>query len=156
MTTKGIRKDGKMRIEDKNLKVWREFYDRYGNLISLNGIKQNSLVIVKLSIQSDVDELENIAITDLLPAGFEIENPRLTENTQYKFIKSNDTPAYIDIRDDRINYYVNFYRERRQTFYYLMRAVTQGEFVYAPVVAEAMYDGDYYSASGGGKIKVAE
>jgi hypothetical protein len=31
-----------------------------------------------------------------------------------------------------------------------------GEFVYALVVAEAMYDGDYYSASGGGKIKVAE
>jgi alpha-2-macroglobulin len=156
MTTEGIRKDGKMRMEDKNLKVWREFYDRYGNLIPSNGVKQNSLVIVKLSIQSDVDELENVAITDLLPAGFEIENPRLTENTQYKFINSNDTPVYVDIRDDRINYYVNFTGDRRQTFYYLMRAVTQGEFVYAPVVAEAMYDGDYYSASGGGKIKIVE
>ncbi len=156
ITTEGIRKDGKMRIEDKNLKVWREFYDRFGNSIPLNGVKQNSLVIVKLSIQSDVNQLENVAITDLLPAGFEIENPRLTENTQYKFVNSNDTPVYVDIRDDRINYYVNFVGERRQTFYYLMRAVTQGEFVYAPVVAEAMYDGDYYSASGGGRIKVVE
>lgn len=156
ITTEGIRKDGKMRIEDKNLKVWREFFDRQGNSISLNGVKQSSLVVVKLSINSDVDQLENVAITDLLPAGFEIENPRLTENTQYKFINSNDTPAYVDIRDDRINYYVNFSGERRQTFYYLMRAVTQGEFVYAPVVAEAMYDGDYYSASGGGKIRIVE
>lgn len=156
MTIEGIRKDGKMRIEDKNLKVRREFFDRQGNPVSLNGIKQNSLVIVKLSIHSDVDYLENVAITDLLPAGFEIENPRLTENTQYKFITSEDTPAYIDIRDDRINYYINFSRDRQQTYYYLMRAVTQGEFVYAPIVAEAMYDGNYYSASGGRKVKVIE
>jgi len=154
VTTEGIRKDGKMRIEDKNLKVWREFYDRYGTSVSLNGIKQNSLVVVKLTIVSDVNELENVAITDLLPAGFEVENPRLTENTQYRFINTNDEPVYMDIRDDRINYYINFTGESKYTFFYLMRAVTRGEFIHAPVVAEAMYDGEYYSASGGGKVKV--
>ncbi len=33
-------------------------------------------------------------------------------------------------------------------FYYTVRAVTLGTFRYAPIVAEAMYDGNYYSASG--------
>jgi uncharacterized protein YfaS (alpha-2-macroglobulin family) len=60
----------------------------------------------------------------------------------------------MDIRDDRINYYINFTGESKYTFFYLMRAVTRGEFIHAPVVAEAMYDGEYYSASGGGKVKV--
>ena len=156
ITTEGIRKDGKMRIENKNLKIWRVFYDRQGNQISPDAVRQNSLVVVRLNISSDVDQLENVAITDLLPAGFEIENPRLTETTQYKFITSKDQPEYVDIRDDRINYYVNFTGDREKTFYYLVRAVTRGEFIYAPIVGEAMYDGDYYSASGGGKVKVVE
>jgi uncharacterized protein YfaS (alpha-2-macroglobulin family) len=39
-------------------------------------------------------------------------------------------------------------------FYYAVRAVTPGVFVYAPVVAEAMYDGNYRSASGGGELRV--
>ncbi len=53
------------------------------------------------------------------------------------------------IKDDRINFYTNFAREKReQTFYYLVRAATRGEFDFAPTVAETMYDSNYYSASG--------
>jgi hypothetical protein len=153
----GIRKDGKIRIEDKNLRMRRQFFDRFGNPASLDGIKQNALLIVKLTLQSDVADVENVAISDLLPAGFEIENPRLTENSQYAFTKNASTPVYVDIRDDRINYYANFEDESREKiFYYLVRAVTRGEFNYAPIVGEAMYNGDYYSASGGGKVRITE
>ncbi|MGA3286048.1 MAG: alpha-2-macroglobulin [Bacteroidota bacterium] len=152
----GIRKDGKVRIEDKNLRMRRQFFDRLGNAASLDGIKQNSLLIVKLTIQSDINDLENVAISDLLPAGFEIENPRLAENSQYSFTADADQPVYVDIRDDRINYYTNFENDREKKFYYLVRAVTRGEFNYAPVVGEAMYDADYYSASGGGKVRIGE
>lgn len=152
----GIRKDGHISIDDKNLKVRRQFFDRYGNIVGLDGIKQNSLVIVRITVQSDISNVENIAISDLLPAGFEIENPRLTENSQYQFTQDASKPVYVDIRDDRINYYTNFGYKREQKFYYLVRAVTRGEFNYAPIVGEAMYDGDYYSASGGGKVKVIE
>lgn len=152
----GIRKDGKVRIEDKNLVMRRQFFDRFGNAVSLDGIKQNSLVIVKLTLQSDVSELENVAITDLLPAGFEIENPRLAANSQYSFTAGADQPVYVDIRDDRINYYVNFNYDREKKFYYLVRAVTRGEFNYAPAVGEAMYNADYYSAWGGGKVRIIE
>ena len=92
----------------------------------------------------------------MLPAGFEIENPRLVETTQYKFIQGASTPDYVDIRDDRINYYTNFNGTRQRIFYYLVRAVSKGEFQYAPITAEAMYDGNYYSGSGRGVLKVVE
>ena len=154
--TEGIRKDGRVRIEDKGMRVRREFFDRNGTAVSLDAVKQNALIVVKLTVSADVDELENVAISDLLPGGFEIENPRLTETTQYSFIKGATTPQYVDIRDDRINYYTSFYERHTQTFFYLVRAVTRGEFQYAPVVAEAMYDPNYYSASGQGKVHVIE
>ena len=156
LITEGIRKDGNIKIEDKNLRVRREFFNRFGAPVSLDAVKQNSLVVVKITVRSDVDELENVAITDLLPAGFEIENPRLVETSQYDFIKDASTPDYVDIRDDRINYYTNFNDTRERKFFYLVRAVSKGEFQYAPIAAEAMYDANYYSASGRGVLKVVE
>ncbi len=87
---------------------------------------------MKITLTTDVDQLENVAITDLLPAGFEIENPRLVETSQYEFIKDESTPDYVDIRDDRINYYTNFDGTRERKFFYLVRAVSKGEFQYAP------------------------
>ncbi|HEV8539417.1 MAG TPA: MG2 domain-containing protein [Bacteroidota bacterium] len=154
LVTEGIRTDGKVRIEDKNLQVRREFLNRQGNPVDMQAIKQNDLIIVKLTLNCSIDNLENVAISDLLPAGFEIENPRITETTDYAFIKNATSPVYMDIRDDRINIYTNVFGNRQQFFYYMVRAVTAGTFVYAPVVAEAMYDANYYSASGYGKVKV--
>ncbi len=61
------------------------------------------------------------------------------------------------IRDDRINFYTNSARnDQEQTFYHLVRAVTRGEFYYAPIVAETMYDGNYYSPSGLESVVVGE
>jgi uncharacterized protein YfaS (alpha-2-macroglobulin family) len=62
----------------------------------------------------------------------------------------------MDIRDDRINIYTSFRGgNRTQIFYYMVRAVTPGVFHYAPVVAEAMYNAEYYSANGQTKVRVA-
>lgn len=155
IVSEGIRKDDKRVIRDNNLQVRRTLYDRFGNELSLNQIKQNDLVIVKISLQSSVDNLQNIAITDLLPAGFEIENPRLTEQTQYSFIQSATVPQYLDIRDDRINIYTNFEKNQlQQQFYYLVRAVSSGTFNYPPITAEAMYNPTFSSINGKGVLRI--
>jgi len=157
LVTEGIRTDGGVRIEDRNLQVRREFLDRNGNGMDIGSVRQNELLVVRVTLTSSVDLLENVAISDLLPAGFEIENPRLTEMTNYPFIKNATEPEYMDIRDDRINIYTSFRRgKRQQVFYYAVRAVTQGTFHYAPIMAEAMYDGNYYSASGQMVVRVVE
>lgn len=156
LVTEGIRADGAVVIEDKNLQVRRELLDRMGNTVNPGGIRQNDLIVVRLTLTADVDQLENIAVTDLLPGGFELENPRITEATNYAFIRNPSVAEYMDIRDDRINLYTSIRSGKRQMqFYYAVRAVTQGNFVHAPVVAEAMYNGEYRSASGGGRIRVA-
>jgi len=155
LVTEGIRTDGKVRIEDKNLQIRREFLNRFGSPVSLSSVRQNDLVIVKLTLNSSINQIDNIAITDLLPGGFEIENPRITEAADYGFAKNSTTPVYQDIRDDRMNIYTNIQgSNRQQVFYYMVRAVSSGTFNYAPVVAEAMYNGDYYSASGQTKVTI--
>jgi alpha-2-macroglobulin len=157
LVVEGIRSDGAVRIEDKSLQVRREFFDRNGSPVNAASVRQNDLLIVRLTLNSSVDKLENVAVTDLLPAGLEIENPRVTETTNYPFIKNPTQPEYMDIRDDRINLYTSFRGgSRQQQFYYLVRAVTLGSFQYAPVTAEAMYDANYYSASGQGKMRVGK
>ncbi len=156
IVAEGIRTDGGIKQEDRNLQVRRDYLDRAGNPVNISRMRQNDLVVVRVTLRSPVDLLENIAISDLLPAGFEIENPRLTQMTNYPFVKDAATPEYMDVRDDRINFYTGFHgnRNRQAVFYYAMRAVTPGSFTCAPIVAEAMYNGDYYSASGGATVTI--
>ena len=155
LAVEGIRSDGRVKMEDRNLQVRRELLDRTGATVNPLSIRQNDLVVVRLTLTSSVDRLEFIAVSDLLPAGFEIENPRITEATNYAFIKDPAVPEYMDIRDDRINLYTSFRGgKRQQVFYYAVRAVTPGDFVYPPVAAEAMYDANYSSTSGLGRLRV--
>lgn len=157
LVTEGIRSDGAVKIEDKNLQVRRELLDRSGNAVNTAAIRQNDLLVVRVTLTASVDRLDNIAISDLLPGGFELENPRITEATNYAFIKNPTIPQYMDIRDDRINIYTGIRDgNRRQQFYYAVRAVTQGSFQYAPITATAMYDAEYVSASGGGKLRIGK
>jgi len=152
----GISSSGHYPEEDNLLQVRKTFFDRNGHEIKNNTVKQNDLVLVRLALQSlDGRTVPNVAITDLLPAGFEIENPRLMTEREFKWLSDQkpDRPDYTDIRDDRINLYATA-RPHAQYFYYQVRAVTQGDFQLGPVGADAMYNAEYHSYSGGGVFRV--
>ena len=99
--------------------------------------------------------IQNIALVDRLPAGFEIENPRTKEIPGMDWIKDAATPVALDVRDDRINLFDDL-RNSRQTYYYAVRAVSPGNYRMGPVSAEAMYNGEYHSYNGGGVIRVSK
>ncbi|WP_336517412.1 alpha-2-macroglobulin [Pollutibacter soli] len=140
--------------EDKFIRVRRQFYDRYGKKISGNQFEQNQLVIVGITLENSYSSpVDNIVITDLLPAGFEIENPRTKEIPGMDWIKGASSPDALDVRDDRIHFFVDL-DEKTQTYYYAVRAITPGVFRIGPVSADAMYNGEYHSYHGGGKIRI--
>lgn len=97
--------------------------------------------------------IDNVVVTDLLPAGLEIENPRLTEQRDMAWIQKPSVPDHLDLRDDRINFYTTA-TGTQQTFYYLARAVSKGRFVIGPVSADAMYNNDYRSYNGAGMVTI--
>ncbi len=150
----GISKDGSFKEEDSYIKIRKQFYDRYGRALTANNFEQNDLVIVKLTLEKAYSGvIENIVVTDMLPAGFEIENPRTKEIPGMDWIKDEDQPTYRDVRDDRINLFVNAY-EPVQTYYYAVRAVSPGNYIMGPVMADAMYNGEYHSYNGAGIVRI--
>ena len=158
--SEGVPVSGKVRAEDNGLQVRRQYLTRDGQPIT-GAIRQNDLVVVRVTVVSQNGlKVENVVITDLLPAGLEVENPRLTETRDMPWLKNAgtgtappDRPDHFDLRDDRINFYTNAGSAPR-TFYYLARAVSKGRFVLGPVSADAMYNGDYRSYNGAGVLVV--
>jgi alpha-2-macroglobulin len=152
--SEGISIGGHYKEEDNYIKVRRQFFDRYGRKIDNNVFKQNDLIIVQLSLERLYSgDIENIVITDILPAGFEIENPRTKEIPGMEWIKDGLLPTELDVRDDRINLFVDL-TSNRQVYYHAVRAVSPGNYVMGPVGADAMYNGEYHSYNGAGKIVV--
>jgi uncharacterized protein YfaS (alpha-2-macroglobulin family) len=152
----GISPTGAYKEEDSYLKVRKTFYDRYGKPINGNTFKQNDLIVVGISLERSYStDIQNVVITDLLPAGFEIENPRTKEIPGMDWIKDSGTPRAIDVRDDRIHLFVDAYNNKR-TYYYAVRAVSPGVYKMGPVSADAMYNGEYHSYNGAGVVRVVQ
>jgi len=154
--TSGITSDASYLQEDKFLKVRRTFFDRNGNVINSGNFHQNDLVVVRLTIESQYNsDIDNVVITDMLPAGFEIENTRLTEMPDIKWITDESTADYTDVRDDRILLFTTATGHQKD-FYYMVRAVSPGVYQLGPVQADAMYNGAYHSYNGAGTVTVSE
>jgi alpha-2-macroglobulin len=152
----GISTSGAFKEEDNYLKVRKRFYDRYGRMITGNTFKQNDLVIVQITLEKTYStDVDNIVITDMLPAGFEIENPRTKDIPGMDWVKDDYSPTAMDVRDDRINLFVDAH-SNKQTYYYAVRAVSPGIYRMGPVSADAMYNGEYHSYNGAGIIKVIQ
>ncbi|MGZ8516522.1 MAG: alpha-2-macroglobulin family protein, partial [Chitinophagaceae bacterium] len=152
----GISATGAYKEEDSYLKVRKRFYDRYGKPVTGNSVKQNELIIVGISLEKSFSTLiENVVITDLLPAGFEIENPRTKDIPGMDWIKDGAAPTSLDVRDDRIHFFVDAY-SNKQTYYYAVRAVSPGQYKMGPVSADAMYNGEYHSYNGAGNIRIVQ
>jgi alpha-2-macroglobulin len=150
----GISARGVYKEEDSYLKIRKRFFDRYGRPISGNTFKQNDLIIVQLSLEKSYNtDIDNVVITDMLPAGFEIENPRTKDIPGMEWIKDGEAPTSLDLRDDRINLFVDMH-SMRQVYYYAVRAVSPGVYRMGPVSADAMYNGEYHSYNGAGTVKV--
>ncbi|MBO0357496.1 alpha-2-macroglobulin [Hymenobacter sp. BT186] len=151
----GISRNGQVIEEDAYLQVRRQFLNRAGQPLGSTSFRQNDLVVVKITLQSaeSAGEVQNVAITDLLPAGLEIENPRIGAVRDLTWATDAAQPDYLDVRDDRLNLFTTA-SPTPKSFYYLCRAVSKGTFKLGPVSADAMYNAEYHSYNGAGVVRV--
>lgn len=151
----GIKKGAYFGEYNKGLKVNRIYLDDQGRPLDYKNIKQSDIVVAKITMTALGENLNNVIVTDMLPAGLEIENPRLGSRHNMSWIGNKSVvPDYMDIRDDRLNIYLNLNWKGTTEFYYVLRAVTAGKFVLPPVQAEAMYDPFKSSVANSGQIRV--
>ena len=150
----GIQRDSFIEEYERELQVRRRYFNKDGEERT-GTFGHGELIIAEINVKALTANLENVVVVDMLPTGFEIENPRLESRAGIPWLKSQDfKPDYIDIRDDRLIFFGTFPRQRERKFYYALRAVTQGEFTLPPIVAEAMYDTTKSAVTGSMRIAV--
>ena len=150
----GIQRDSFIEEYERELQVRRRFFNKDGDGQTSTFV-HGDLIIAEVTVKALTANLENVVVVDMLPTGFEIENPRLESRAGIPWLKAQDfKPDYIDIRDDRLIFFGTFPRQRERKFYYALRAVTQGEFTLPPIVAEAMYDTTKSAVTGSMRIAV--
>lgn len=138
----GVPKDAKPSAGPIRLK--REFFDEKGNPVT--SLKHGELAFVRITADSP-DVVENIVISDLLPAGLEIEDDELATRMNAsdripKSIQLKNRQEFnrIEKRDDRFLVFGTLYGSAYAI--YTVRATTPGKFAIPALHAEAMYDPD--------------
>ena len=152
----GVPQSGEAESKDEGLQVRRKLLSREGKEVDLKKIPQGEIVIVELSIKSD-RPVENVVISDLLPAGLEIENPRLIGSGKVKLNMEDALNAdRVDMRDDRLLVFASVRSDKEYFYRYAARAVTKGRFRLPAVSASCMYQPGICSTYGVGKIQVVD
>lgn len=134
--------NGKIQIKgeiENCLELDITYKDQYDNTIEVDTIKQGTefLAIIKLKNNSPVTKINNIALTYQLASGFEIFNERLYGNKEYDC-------DYYDIRDDKIQWFLNLKQGESKEYKVRLRASYSGEFAHPSAYAEAMYAPEQY------------
>jgi uncharacterized protein YfaS (alpha-2-macroglobulin family) len=146
----------KLTAKNEGMSVQREWLDDKGNPVDITKLKQNDLVVAKITLNPNGHTYDNVAIEDLLPAGLEIENPNLDTTQSLPWInEKSQWCARKDIRDDRILLFTRPF-SGVSTFYYLARAVTPGKYVVPSVSAECMYEPDVRSVTSQSEMTITK
>ena len=136
------------------LQIFREFYNEKGEKIDEKLLKSSQSFYMKISVALDdsSSDVENLALTQILPSGWEVANLLLDDKVP-KFAKGSNYD-FIDIRDDKIMWFFNLYDNNSKSFFIKLNAVTPGTYTLSGAFVEAMYDETYKALSESEKVRV--
>lgn len=141
------------------MRIDRQYYDLDGQRIDFTQpVKSGTLLIARVSAQGLENRYPEALIVDLLPAGFELENQNLLnasvnlddiqiegENVGEFF--RNWRVEFQEYRDDRFVAGVSLNAYSPTRLFYLVRAVTPGQYALPNAYVEDMYRPEFQSMS---------
>ena len=140
-----------------NLRLDVKYTDMNGTAIAPEALKQGSdfMAVVTVANISGTTDYSDIALTHIIPSGWEIYNERMTTDPEKaNSADSNNSYSYRDIRDDRVLTYFNLKRGQYKTFTVRLQATYAGTFVLPAIQCEAMYDAGAQARTRAGKAIV--
>jgi uncharacterized protein YfaS (alpha-2-macroglobulin family) len=170
----------------KGFTVERSYYKLDGTPVDLKSasggsaeIAQNERLVAVVKVEAK-EPGGRVLLVDRLPAGFEIDNPRLVESGDVKaldWLKATVAPEHSEFRDDRFVAAFNFVGGEVEpaaegestpdgstntkgpatsaTVAYMVRAVTPGAFIHPAATVEDMYRPERYARTAAGKLTVS-
>ncbi|QNL49629.1 hypothetical protein H8S90_23400 [Olivibacter sp. SDN3] len=149
----GVLPVGEEQVVQRNLQANLRFQDRKGNAIDITALPQGTEFVAEVTIKNQrLDRVENIALMQILPSGWEIVNTRYTDYGAFGQNKAD----YIDIRDDRTSFYFHLNGSEARTFKLLLNASYPGKYYLPGIQCEAMYDHSYLVRTKGQWISVVK
>lgn len=158
VTSDGVLVNTDFKSGGEGISIARSYRKADGSALNTeSGIVLAGIIYTELTIKNNsAERIENIALVDRFPAGWEIENPRLGRGSTAEFIEADQIweAAYMNIRDDRIELFGALKPYESKKVYYASRAVLAGRFAIPPVEAGAMYDPRIWAREIGGVTNI--
>ena len=148
-----------------NIRLDVKYTDMAGSPISVEDIRQGTdfMSAVTLSNISGTSDYSNLALTHIIPSGWEIYNERMivpeasssNSNEANTSESSASKYTYKDIRDDRVLTYFDLRRGESKTFTVRLQATYAGNFILPAIQCEAMYDAAVQARTKAGRTTVS-
>ncbi|MEH8223741.1 alpha-2-macroglobulin [Aeromonas veronii] len=132
----------------KGMSVTRSWFNSDGQRFDPAKVKVGDLVVVRLNVSSE-SAVPDALLVEMVPAGFELENPALGNSIKLEDLSIEGKPAWQsewndylkhqEFRDDRYTAALDLSEGSNQQLVYLMRAVTPGRYQVPPTQVEDMY-----------------
>ncbi|MBR1196624.1 alpha-2-macroglobulin family protein [Bradyrhizobium sp. AUGA SZCCT0240] len=140
-------------------KIERNYFTLDGKPADISKAKQNDRFAVVLKITEAKPEYGHIMVADYLPAGLEIDNPRLVSSGDkgtLDWIEDGEEPENTEFRDDRFTAAIDRASDDTAVFTvaYVVRAVSPGKYVLPQAYVEDMYNPSRYGRTGTGTVEV--
>jgi len=144
---------------ERGFTIEREYYTLDGEAVDIGQVKQNQRFVVVLKMTEQQPQFGRVIVADYLPAGFEIDNPRLVssgETGTLDWIENAKEPVHSEFRDDRFT--AAFQRNAKDApvfaVAYVVRAVSPGKYLVPQAYVEDMYRPDRFGRTGSGEMEV--
>ena len=144
---------------EQGFKIERTYHTFDGDKVDPSKSKQNQRFVVVLRVTEPQPQFGRVIIADYLPAGFEIDNPRLVssgETGTLAWIANAVEPENSEFRDDRFTAAFERNRDSPTVFSvaYVVRAVSPGRYVLPQAKVEDMYRPDRFGRTATGTIEI--
>jgi uncharacterized protein YfaS (alpha-2-macroglobulin family) len=144
---------------ERGFKIERLYYTLDGDRADVGKAAQNQRFAVVLRITEPQPQFGRIIVSDYLPAGFEIDNPRLVSSGDtgtLSWITEAAEPVHSEFRDDHFS--AAFERKAGNpsvfTVAYVVRAISPGKYILPQAYVEDMYRPDRFGRTGTGSVEV--
>jgi alpha-2-macroglobulin len=137
-TEEGVPQTTDQTVTEKNLTMKVDYTDMEQKPVDVSSLSQGTGFMMLVTVTNTTfRQINNLALTQMIPSGWEIQNTRLFEAS----LKTEEGKYdYRDFRDDRVYTYFSLRGGETKKFYILLTASYSGYYSMPAVVCEAMYD----------------
>ena len=156
VSSQGVRTNPTVEFGGQGISIKREYFDASGKPLNLTSIKLGDVIYSRVTLKNNSSEnIENVALVERFPAGWEIENPNLGRGAIPSGLATNLwRKQHQNLRDDRVEAFGTLYRGKEASIVIALRATSAGSFKAPPATAEAMYDPTKWARVQGDRVVI--